>query len=558
MLAELSIDDLVLIAQARLQFAPGLNVITGETGAGKSLLAQAVGLLMGQKGSDDLVRAGAARAIVQAVFEEGEESFAVARELPAGGRSRAFINGLASSAGAVEEALRDRVAFYGQLEHARLLHLDRQLDLLDAAAAAGVAPLAAAYEQAYQQARELERRLNERERLERDRDRELDLLRFQIDEIDQAQVQPAEDERLTVERERLRHAEKLLERVGSATTLLAGETEASALDGLRGGRRLRAEAAARDASLGALAERLDAVAAEAEDVSLALNAYLDELDADPAHRDVVELRHDQLQALKRKYGASADKVLAYLDQARERLAVLERSQADEGELRRRLTAATSAAVEAAACLSAERAVRAPIFADAVQNELRALSMPYARFQVSLASRGDGWGALGPRGADEAEFLFSANPGMPLRPLRDTASGGELSRAMLALKTVATLTSDVGTLIFDEVDTGIGGVTASGLGERLANLADRTQILCITHLPQVVAFADRHFAITKLSDAAAGTTETVVREVKGEERLAELCRMLGATPQDEAARRIKVIKVETVEQAVAFLHSLPPK
>ena len=536
MLAELSIDDLVLIAQARLQFAPGLNVITGETGAGKSLLAQAVGLLMGQKGSDDLVRAGAARAIVQAVFEEGEESFAVARELPAGGRSRAFINGLASSAGAVEEALRDRVAFYGQLEHARLLHLDRQLDLLDAAAAAGVAPLAAAYEQAYQQARELERRLNERERLERDRDRELDLLRFQIDEIDQAQVQPAEDERLTVERERLRHAEKLLERVGSATTLLAGETEASALDGLRGGRRLLAEAAALDASLGALAERLDAVAAEAEDVSLALNAYLDELDADPAHRDVVELRHDQLQALKRKYGASADKVLAYLDQARERLAVLERSQADEGELRRRLTAATSAAVEAAACLSAERAVRAPIFADAVQNELRALSMPYARFQVSLASRGDGWGALGPRGADEAEFLFSANPGMPLRPLRDTASGGELSRAMLALKTVATLTSDVGTLIFDEVDTGIGGVTASGLGERLANLADRTQILCITHLPQVVAFADRHFAITKLSDAAAGTTETVVREVKGEERLAELCRMLGATPQDEAARR----------------------
>ena len=536
MLAELSIDDLVLIAQARLQFAPGLNVITGETGAGKSLLAQAVGLLMGQKGSDDLVRAGAARAIVQAVFEEGEESFAVARELPAGGRSRAFINGLASSAGAVEEALRDRVAFYGQLEHARLLHLDRQLDLLDAAAAAGVAPLAAAYEQAYQQARELERRLNERERLERDRDHELDLLRFQIDEIDQAQVQPAEDERLTVERERLRHAEKLLERVGSATTLLAGETEASALDGLRGGRRLLAEAAALDASLGALAERLDAVAAEAEDVSLALNAYLDELDADPAHRDVVELRHDQLQALKRKYGASADKVLAYLDQARERLAVLERSQADEGELRRRLTAATSAAVEAAACLSAERAVRAPIFADAVQNELRALSMPYARFQVSLASRGDGWGALGPRGADEAEFLFSANPGMPLRPLRDTASGGELSRAMLALKTVATLTSDVGTLIFDEVDTGIGGVTASGLGERLANLADRTQILCITHLPQVVAFADRHFAITKLSDAAAGTTETVVREVKGEERLAELCRMLGATPQDEAARR----------------------
>jgi DNA repair protein RecN (Recombination protein N) len=536
MLAELSIDDLVLIARARLRFVPGLNVITGETGAGKSLLAQAVGLLMGQKGSDDLVRSGAERAVVQAVFEEGEESFAVARELPSGGRSRAFINGLASSVAAVEEALRERVAFYGQLEHARLLHLDRQLDLLDAAAAEVIAPLAAAHEHAYQQARDLERRLNEREQLERDRDRELDLLRFQVDEIEKAQVQPGEDERLATERERLRHAEKLLERVGSAITLLAGETEASALDGLRGGRRLLADAAALDASLAALAERLDAVAAETEDIELALRAYVDELDADPAHRDAVELRHDQLQALKRKYGASADKVLEHLQSARERLAVLERSQADEGELRRQLAEAKAAALAAAGQLSAARTAAAPGFARSVQRELRALSMPHARFEVSLVSRGEGWPALGPRGADDAEFLFSANPGMQLRPLRDTASGGELSRAMLALKTVATLTSDVGTLIFDEVDTGIGGVTAAGLGERLANLADNTQILCITHLPQVVAFADRHFAITKLSDAIAGTTETVVQEVEGEERLAELCRMLGAVPEDEAARR----------------------
>ena len=536
MLTELSIDDLVLIVRARLRFARGLNVITGETGAGKSLLAHAVGLLMGQKGSDDLVRSGAERAVVQAVFEDGEESFAVARELPSGGRSRAFINGLASSAAAVEEALRERVAFYGQLEHARLLHLDRQLDLLDAAAADVIGSLVAAYDQAYQRARDLERRLNEREQLERDRDRELDLLRFQVDEIEKAQVQPEEDERLAVERERLRHAEKLLERVGSAITLLAGETESSALDGLRGGRRLLADAAALDASLSTLAERLDAVAAETEDIELALRTYVDELDADPAHRDAVELRHDQLQALKRKYGASADKVLQYLDASRERLSVLERSQADEGELRRRLGEAITAVLAAATRLTAARLAAAPGFAQSVQHELRALSMPHVRFEVSLVSRGEGWPALGPRGADETEFLFSANPGMPLRPLRETASGGELSRAMLALKTVATLTSDVGTLIFDEVDTGIGGVTATGLGERLANLADTTQILCITHLPQVVAFADRHFAITKLSDAAAGTTETVVQEVEGEERLAELCRMLGAAPEDVAARR----------------------
>ena len=536
MLTELTINDLVLIAQARLQFSPGLNVITGETGAGKSLLAQAVGLLMGQKGSDELVRGGAARAVVQAVFEDGEESLAVARELPAGGRSRAFINGLVSSAGAVEEALRDRVAFYGQLEHSRLLHLDRQMDLLDAAAAASAAPLAAAYETAYHQARELERQLHEVEQRERDRDHDLELLRFQVAEIEQAAVQPGEDVQLAAERERLRHAEKLLERIGTAASLLAGETEASALDNLRSGRRLVAEAAALDASLNPLAERLDALSAEAEDVSLALHDYLEELDADPAHRDAVELRHDQMQTLKRKYGGSADDILAFAQQAQERLAALERSQADEGELRRRLDEAKAAALQAAERLSRERTAKAPGFAAAVEDELHELSMPHARFQVSLTPRGCGWEALGPRGMDEAEFLFSANPGMPVRPLRETASGGELSRAMLALKSVATLTSDVGTLIFDEVDTGIGGVTAIGLGERLARLAERTQILCITHLPQVVAFSDRHFAISKLSDAAAATTETVVREVEGEERLAEMCRMLGAGPEDEAARR----------------------
>jgi len=536
MLTELAIEDLVLIARARLEFAPGLNVITGETGAGKSLLAQAVGLLMGQKGGEDLVRGGAQRALVQAVFEHGGETLAVARELPLGGRSRAYVNGMFSSAAAVEQALRDRVAFYGQLEHARLLHLERQLDLLDAAALETVEPHVERYEAAYREARELERRLAELERADRDRGRELDLLRFQVVEIDRGQLQTGEDARLAEERERLRHADKLMERVGAALAMLSAETEASALDGLRGGRRLVAEAAVNDVRLAPLAARLEALAAEAEDVALALQAYLDGLDVDPAHRDAVELRHDELKALMRKYGGSADDVLAFAERGRARVAELERSAADQDDLRQRLAAAVEAALAAAAELTAARAAAAPAFAAAVQDELRALSMPHTRFEVSLTARGQGWPTLGPRGADEAEFLFSANPGTPLRPLRDTASGGELSRAMLALKSVATLRSDVGTLIFDEVDTGIGGVSATGLGERLARLAARTQILCITHLPQVVAFADRHFAIAKVSDPQAATTETVVRQVDGEERVAELCRMLGAAPDDEAARR----------------------
>ena len=535
MLAELSIDDLVLIAEARLEFSPGLNVITGETGAGKSLLAQAIGLLLGQKGGDELVRPGASRALVQALFEtEGAETLAVARELPRGGRSRSHLDGIYSSAAAVEEALRSRLAFYGQLEHTRLLQLERQLDLLDAAADA-VAPLLAEYTVAYDAARTLTRELADLRGAGREREREIEMLRYQAAEIDAAGLEPGEDGRLAAERERLRHAGKLLERAGGAVGLLAGESEAAALDAVRVAQRLVAEAAALDAALEPAAERLDGVAAELDDIAAALRAYLDDLDVDPSHRDALELRFDKVKALMRKYGASADEVLKYGRVAHERLARLEASEAGEEELARRAGEAQQAALAAAGRLTAARCEAAPVIAARVESELRGLAMPHASFGIVVEPRGDGWEALGPRGADEAEFLFSANPGVPRRPLRDTASGGELSRAMLAIRGLVTLGDDVETLIFDEVDTGIGGVTASALGERLARLAERRQVVCITHLPQVAAYAGRQFAIVKQSDAAAGSTVTVVRRVEGEERLAELCRMLGAAPDDAAAR-----------------------
>ena len=535
MLAELSIDDLVLIAEARLEFAPGLNVITGETGAGKSLLAQAIGLLLGQKGGDELVRPGAQRALVQALFEsDGAETLAVARELPRGGRSRSHLDGLYSSAAAVEEALRARLAFYGQLEHTRLLQLERQLDLLDAAADT-VAPLLAGYAAAYDAARALTRELDELRGAGREREREIEMLRYQTAEIDAAALEPGEDVKLAAERERLRHAGKLLERAGGAVGLLAGESEAAALDAVRVAQRLVAEAAALDAALEPAAERLDGIAAELDDIAAALRAYLDDLDVDPAHRDALELRFDKLKALMRKYGGSADEVLEYGRVARERLTRLEEFEADEEALTRRAAEAQEAALAAAGRLTGARRLAAPVIASRVQEELRGLAMPHASFSIAVEPRGEGWEALGPRGADEAEFLFSANPGVPPRPLRETASGGELSRAMLAIRGLVTLGDDVETLIFDEVDTGIGGVTASALGERLARLAERRQVVCITHLPQVAAYAERQFAIAKRSDAEAGSTVTVVRRVEGEERLAELCRMLGAAPDDAAAR-----------------------
>ena len=535
MLAELSIDDLVLIAAARLEFSPGLNVITGETGAGKSLLAQAIGLLMGQKGGDELVRPGAARALVQALFENGDDALAVARELPRGGRSRARMDGLLSSAAAVEDALRRRLAFYGQLEHTRLLQLERQLDLLDGAVADEVEPLKVAYAEAYARARALTRELDDLRGAGRDRERELDMLRYQVAEIEAAEVEPGEDERLGVDRERARHAGKLLERTGGALALLAGESEAAALDGVRVAQRLVDEAALLDESVAPLAERLGALTVELDDVAAALRDYIDGLDVDAAHRDALELRFDKLKALMRKYGGSADEVLAFLESARARLSALEEFAADEESLVTRVEAAQAAAVAAAARLSQARRKLAPQVSERIEEELRSLAMPHATFVIEVAPRGDGWDGLGPSGADEVEFVFGANPGVPPRPLRETASGGELSRAMLAIRGLVNLGDDVETLIFDEVDTGIGGVTAAALGERLRRLAERRQVLCITHLPQVAAFADRQFAIAKESDVGEGTTETVVRLVEGEERLAELCRMLGAAPDDGAAR-----------------------
>ena len=487
MLAELSIDDLVLIAEARLEFAPGLNVITGETGAGKSLLAQAIGLLLGQKGGDELVRPGAQRALVQALFENGE-TLAVARELPRGGRSRSHLDGLYSSAAAVEEALRSRLAFYGQLEHTRLLQLERQLDLLDAAAD-DVAPLLAAYAAAYEQARALSRELDELRGAGREREREIEMLRYQTAEIDAAEVQPGEDEqarggagaaaaRRQAARARRRRARpaRRRERGGRARRRTRG-----AAPGRRGG---GAGRGARPA-----AERLDGIAAELDDVAAVLRAYLDDLDVDPAHRDALELRYDRLKALMRKYGGSADEVLEYGRTAHARLARLEEFEADEEALTRRAEEAQLAAAgrRGAPHGGAPRggAASSP---RRVQGELRGLAMPHATFSILVEPRGDGWEALGPRGADEVEFSFSANPGVPPRPLRETASGGELSRAMLAIRGLVTLGDDVETLIFDEVDTGIGGVTASALGERLARLAERRQVVCITHLPQVAAFA----------------------------------------------------------------------
>ncbi|HET6494724.1 MAG TPA: AAA family ATPase, partial [Thermoleophilia bacterium] len=352
MLAELSIENLVLIAEARLEFCPGLNVITSETGSGKTLLAQAIGLLAGQKGGEDLIRQGATRALVQALFESDEGSFVVARELPRGGRSRAHLNGLLSSAAAVEEALHQRLAFYGQLEHTRLLQLERQLELLDGAAPESITPLRRRYRDAYERACGLTRAYGEMRATHQEREREIDMLRFQMEEIDQAQLESGEEARLQLERERLRHAGKLLERIGGALALLAGEgeREGAALDGVRVAQRLVSEAVVLDESLTPLKARLDSLNAELDDLAAQLRGYLDDLDADPARRDAIELRHDKVRTLLRKYGDSTGEVLAFAETARQRLQAITSAAVDEERSATAVRAAQEEAVAAALAL----------------------------------------------------------------------------------------------------------------------------------------------------------------------------------------------------------------
>ena len=473
-------------------------MISGETGAGKTLLAQAIGLLLGQKGGEDLIRPGAARALVQALFESGDDTLAVARELPRGGRSRALMNGLLSSAGAVEETLRERLAFYGQLEHTRLLQLERQLDCSTASPPTR-SPARGAYAAAYRRGQDLARALEALRGAGQEREREIDMLRFQVNEIEAAAVEPARTRVWPGARARAprRQAART---GGGALALLAGEGEHAALDGLRVAQRLVGEAAVTDASLEPLAGRLDGLAAETDDLAAALRAYVDDLDVDPAQRDAMELRYDKLKALMRKYGASADEVIAYAEDAKRRLDLLEASEADEERSprrRRRRSRLRSPPPPASARPAPPRPrVRRPRDGRAhgprhASCRLRGAADAALGAADDLGAR---FAALGPRGADEVEFYFSANPGVPPRPLRDTASGGELSRAMLAIRGMVTLGDDVETLIFDEVDAGIGGVTAAALGERLARLAAQRQIVCITHLPQVAAHAERQFAI----------------------------------------------------------------
>jgi len=553
-LHELRVENLLLMERAELRLAPGLNMLTGETGAGKTLLAHALDLLLGGKARRDIVRPGASEAYVEGVFDippalvgsdrlpADAEEIVLARRVWPDGRTRAYVCGRAATQADLQELGSGLLSFYGQHEHRKLMLSTAQLELLDAYIGDGQRALREELRAAHERVRELEGRAAELGELAGARDRELDLLTFELSEIEAAAPTEAEQADLTAERERLRHQESLVHAATVSAHSLTPEAGVGATELLAEAAGQLEQVAAVDPRLHALAQRLETLRYESEDVTAELRGYLAALEGaeDAGGRlEQVEERLALLARLERKHGGTIADVLAHADRCRARRDELENADSALEAIQADLEAACAERDGLAGRLGKARRGKAPKLATAVRTRLAELAMADARFEIELSPRPDG---CGPRGADAIEMRIAANAGGPLGPLREVASGGELSRVMLALLSVAHGMSSAPTasagaaagslLVFDEIDAGIGGHTARAVGEHLRALAAGRQILCITHLPQVAALADRHFTIVK--DGSVTPATTTVTPLDGDAVVSELVRMLGSDTGDRAA------------------------
>jgi len=542
-LHELRVENLLLIERAELSLGPGLNVLTGETGAGKTVLAHALDLLLGGKPRSGIVRPGASEAYVEGVFAlpaalrdeladrlpDDADELVLARRVSAEGRTRAYIGGRSATAGDLQELGGALLSFYGQHEHRRLMLASAQLEILDGFCGPDQAARREAFAAAYAGERELREELDEVRARAGARDREIDLLEWELEEIDRAEPSVAEEAELVTERERLRHLSTLVEAAGGAEVALSGDGDSGAALALAGAAQALEAARGVDAALDALADRAQALSVEADDLAGELRRYGEGIEAPPGRLDELEERLALLDRLKRKHGGTIEAVLEYAETCRVRRDELAGAEEalEAGEAR--LEVARAELAEQAAALRAAREAAAGALAGSVVERLAALAMEGASFEARLSPR-DGYG---PTGGDEVDFLIAPNPGVPAGSLRETASGGELSRVMLALMGVAAEAGPA-TLVFDEVDAGIGGQTARAVGEQLRDLAAGRQIICITHLPQIASLADRHFTIVK--DASGETARTSVTRLERGDVVGELVRMLGAEDGDAAARR----------------------
>lgn len=521
MLRFLAIRHLAVIDHLEVEFVPGLTVLTGETGAGKSMLVEAIDLLVGGRASADLVRTGEDTATIQAIFERADgREVIVRREISAQGRSRAFIDDVLSTSAALRELGATLVDLHGQHEHQTLLNPQEHAGLVDAYAGhtdltVQVCQLFAEWRAA---ASALERtRLSDREKAAR-----IELVSFQLAELDRVAPQSGEDDRLLAERQVLANADRLV-RLSTEAYASLYEGEGAALGALAVVWKRVADLAAIDPRFQPYVDQRDEVKSRLEDLSFMLRSYAGDLDASPERLQQVEDRLAAIERLKKKHGPSLDDVIATRQAFQDELAALQASDERVAFLEQQVTKAADTFRSLALQLSAARKAAGTRLARALESALVHLAMPHSRVDVRVVAMPDQPGTWSASGLDAVEFFLSPNPGEDLRPLARIASGGELSRIMLALKTLATPDDPGRTLIFDEVDAGIGGAAADAVGARLQVLGERFQVLCITHLPQIAARGASHLHIAK--DVREGRTLTVVGRLEAEAREVEIARMI---------------------------------
>ena len=577
MLIELYIENFALIDKMTVTFQRGLTILSGETGAGKSIVIDAVNVLLGERAGTDLVRTGATRALVQATFDlqhsphllsllldlgvEVEDGLlTLAREVALEGRNLARINNRLTPLSILRQVGDLLVDLHGQHEHQSLLREERHRDFLDALGNDAFRQLRTDVAQLAHRRQQL---LHEQQALisdERDRLRAIDLLAFQLEEIEQAQLTIDEEEALAAERLRLANAEKLHEAAALAyAALYDGDEGRSVLDVL-GEAQGRLETLTRvDDALTSLAGLLESAAVQISEACHELATYRDTVQFDPQRLEELDTRLNLINTLKRKYGESIAAILDYASERRDEWQRLQRHEERRDELQLELNRLEAQLSEQALTLSTQRARLATQLAGDMQQELQQLGMPKALFQVNLTRQPDDGGIvvegdkvqITPAGIDAVAFHISANAGEPPKPLARVASGGELSRIMLALKAVSARGSEVPTLIFDEIDTGIGGRTAEAVGEKLSRVAQQVQVIAVTHLAQLAFYADNHFLIEKAT--RDGRTTSSMRALAPDDRVNELARLqTGARVTDAVLTHIRAVLEEIERQKTGAL------
>lgn len=538
MLEHLHIRNVALIKESEISFGDGLNILTGETGAGKSMIIDSLQFALGGRAGKDFLRHGEKQAAVEALFSvqsqalteklaengivpEEDGTLLITRTLSEAGKSVCRINGSTVTVGMLKEIAEDMIDIYGQHEHQSLLNPVKHIRLLDRFCGAGFGEAMEEYKNSRQRLKDLEKQLTILIGDESQREQRMDMLLFQKEEIEAAELQEGEEDALLEQKKRLSSMERLIRLTGESVTLLYdGDDRApSACDQLGDALAKLQEAAEYDAALSPLADALADGYAAVEDCARELKREAEEQEADPEELERIEERLQLFYKLKRKYGGSIEAVLEFYEKAVQELEFLSNSSEKAAELSAKKAKEEKRLSALAETLTARRRATAEQVEEQIETALHDMEMKHARFHIQIEEKAD-WGA---DGKDKVEFLISANAGEPLKPLAKIASGGEMSRVMLALKTVLVDADEIGTFIFDEIDTGVSGRTARRVGEKMRFLGGKRQLLCITHLPQIAAMADNHFLIEKESDA--GETVTRVTALDEEGAVREVARLM---------------------------------